>query len=210
MPKKVEERISLSLSSDYLAAIGLVATHWAGFEFLLDAAIWVLAGIDHVDYGACMTAQIANSGRKLDAIIALSARRGCAENILKQLRSLAGKTGGLQRRRNRIVHDAWMVDAKSRTHYRLEVTAAKELSFEMKAVSLDEVRQYSQEIIAHTVAFLELTEKVLKDPSVAASREKTSPEILPPQTSPAPQRLRSPKRGRGRNKPRPPPQSSPE
>jgi hypothetical protein len=125
----VKEPISLTLSAEFYQAIGVIATEWAKLEFWLDGTIWMLAAIDSLDAAACLTAQIPNSGRKFDAIIALAAQRACPESLLKELRSLSGKSDNLQRRRNRIVHDSWMAEQTTGTHYRLEISAAKTLVF---------------------------------------------------------------------------------
>lgn len=159
----------LEIAPEFLQAIGSVATGWAEFECCLDSVMWVLAGVPDITIGGCITAQIPNSARKLDAIIALSGVRSCDEAVLKDLRSLAGKAENLQRRRNRVVHDMWRPTDKTGTHYRLEITAAKTLVFQQIEIPLEEIQQCASAIMRLSDDFWNLKDRVMNDPKVAAS-----------------------------------------
>jgi hypothetical protein len=63
------------LSKEHYAAIGRVAVEWSDLEFMIDIATLRLAKIKH-QMGVCLTAQIAGSGRKLDAYMSLAQFRG--------------------------------------------------------------------------------------------------------------------------------------
>src|SRR5208282_77336 len=96
-------------------------------EHQIQVLIWRLAGLDHLT-GTCITAQIGNSGRLLDAVLALLEQRGSSKDDLKPLRSLCAVVGAKQRKRNRIIHDPWYSrfnEDGTTTGHRLETSAAK-------------------------------------------------------------------------------------
>jgi hypothetical protein len=120
-----------SVTSDktlpHYAAVGQVAATWAKLEHQIQVLIWRLAGLDDLT-GTCITAQIGNSGRLLDAVLALLEQRGASKDNLKPLRSLCGDIADKQRKRNRIIHDPWYFrfnEDGTATGHRLETTAAK-------------------------------------------------------------------------------------
>jgi len=111
----------------HYAAVGRVASKWAMLEHQIQRLIWGLAGLDRMT-GTCITSQIANSGRLMDALLALLDQKGASKDELQPLRSLSGTISDKQRMRNRIVHDPWYFhfnDDGSATGYRLETSAAK-------------------------------------------------------------------------------------
>lgn len=74
----------------HYAAVGRVAATWASFEHEIQNQIWIIAGVSN-SVGACMTAQIGNSGRLLDCLIALLGVKGVSDDQLRPLRSFAGE-----------------------------------------------------------------------------------------------------------------------
>lgn len=147
---KVHREAGMTLPTELLAAIGEVATRWSQFEMAIDAGIWLLVNAD-LDDTACLTAQIGSSGRKLEALLALMTRKGFDPTLLKQVRSLAERAGGLQRQRNRVVHDVWLSGKQTGRPFRLEVSAAKTAVFESRSVTLAEMKKLSDDIFAHTM-----------------------------------------------------------
>lgn len=120
-----------SVTSDktlpHYAAVGRVAAKWAELEHQIQVLIWRLARLDHL-MGTCITAQIGNSGRLMDAVLALLEQRAASKDDLKPLRSLCGDIGEKQRKRNRIIHDPWYFrfnEDGTATGHKLETTAAK-------------------------------------------------------------------------------------
>jgi hypothetical protein len=116
------------MSDPHYAAVGRVAATWANLEHQLQFRIWKLAGLDTIK-GTCITAQIGNSARLLDCLIALVLiQPGNTLESVKDLKSFAERVGNKQRTRNRIVHDPWYfhTDLDGRTEaWRLELSAAK-------------------------------------------------------------------------------------
>src|SRR6266446_9476014 len=80
----------------YLAAVGLIASNWAGFELSIDMSALMLAGIPQ-QVGLCLTAQISGSARKFDAYIAIARLRG-ADKFMGELDALAKATTALAER----------------------------------------------------------------------------------------------------------------
>src|ERR1700719_460078 len=87
----------------HLAAIGMVASGWAGFEVLIDTFALQLAR-SRGSWGYCFTAQVIGPARKLDAYISVARLRG-ADKFIPELESFVKDTVGLGERRNRVVHD---------------------------------------------------------------------------------------------------------
>src|SRR4051795_2696366 len=83
----------------HLLAIGKVATRWSHLEQTLAMGLWRVAGLDNKT-GTCLTAQIPNSARMLDALLALSHVKGASERLLRTIKKFAEKTLGLQEQRN--------------------------------------------------------------------------------------------------------------
>jgi hypothetical protein len=135
----------------------MVANSWARLEFLVDLSALELARVDG-DVGWCFTTQIAGSGRKLDAYIAIAKLRG-ADSFTGELEAFAKDTAGLAAQRNRIVHDPW------RTYglvpERLEVTARKKLRRVIVSMSSEEVMACNDRIVALYARFCELHEKIM-------------------------------------------------
>jgi hypothetical protein len=56
----------------YYSIIGRLAAEWAAFEHSIQFEIWDIIKLDY-QIGACITAQIGQSGRLMDCLIALLA-----------------------------------------------------------------------------------------------------------------------------------------
>lgn len=111
----------------HYAAVGRVASKWAQLEHHIQELIWGLAGLDEMT-GTCITSQIGNSGRLLDALLALLEQKGATKKHLQPLHKFYKAVGDKQRMRNRIVHDPWYFHFNqdgSTTGYRLESSAVK-------------------------------------------------------------------------------------
>lgn len=113
---------------EHYTAIGMVAAEWAELELLIDEYSSELAGIRFHDLGACFTAQIGGAARKLDAYLSLAHQRGIS-GAKAALHAFARDTVPLAERRNRIIHDPWVIsgDGIGIRPQRLEVTARREL-----------------------------------------------------------------------------------
>ena len=94
----------------YYAAIGRLATTWSELDGMLQRQVWQLTGMDR-DEGLCVTAQMGGPARCLDAIIALCQLNGADKDTIRRMNVLYKRVGDLQRHRNRIIHDIWLIQA---------------------------------------------------------------------------------------------------
>src|SRR5271154_5347239 len=109
------------MSDRHYAAIGKVAANWSALERLMDSLIWRIALVQDKE-GACITAQIPNMARRVEALISVIRLNGGSERLIKRYNKFAADTDKLQTGRNRVVHDPWIFDAVSETPHRLEIS----------------------------------------------------------------------------------------
>jgi hypothetical protein len=137
----------------HLLAIGKVATRWSHLEQTLAMGLWRVAGLDNKT-GMCLTGQIPNSARMLDALLALSHLRGASATLLRNTKRFAEKTLGLQEQRNRVVHDVWTFGPGLISRWPL--TARKVVADEPVQVTTDEVERFADTIDRHERALIRL------------------------------------------------------
>jgi hypothetical protein len=132
----------------HFAALGLVAANWATLEYQMQKAIWALANLDE-HQGACITIQIGNSARLMNALLSLLACKGAEEKALTRLRKFAEKLHSKQEKRNRIIHDQWFLRNDGRgglKPMRYTVTARKKLSIGFVDEPQDNLLKFAHEI----------------------------------------------------------------
>jgi hypothetical protein len=142
----VDKDFDAKMQAHY-AAVGELASVWASFEHRIQWAVWNLASLDNLT-GACITAQIGNSGRMIDAVIALLRLREAPEASIKPLRAFAEKVSSKQRRRNRIVHDPWSFRLPHGEAYRFELSAHREVISAGIPHSTTAVEDFTKEVTA--------------------------------------------------------------
>jgi hypothetical protein len=147
------------MGKEHYAAIGRVAAEWSALESNLDFSALRLGKINH-EAGVCLTAQVAGSGRKLDAYIAIAQLRGAKKVMIAKLHEFAKDTKGLAEQRNRVVHDPWQ---GSQNPHRLEATARGKLKLEFVHVPTAAVLELSQKISVLAERFFHLNEEVRAD-----------------------------------------------
>jgi hypothetical protein len=140
------EAFTAKMESHY-AAVGKVASNWAEFEHRIQWAIWNIAQLDNLT-GACITTQIGNSGRMIDAVIALLRLGGATEKSRVLLNKFAEKVGKKQRQRNRIVHDPWSFRIPSGDASRHELSARRDVVSTLLPHSTKEVQAFADEIVS--------------------------------------------------------------
>jgi hypothetical protein len=142
---------------EHFAAIGMVASQWAYFELSIDIKTLELAMIPE-EVGLCITTQVVGSGRKLDAYIALARQLG-SKNKNSDLDNFYKDNVGLAERRNRVIHDPWLID-QERQPKRLEATARKKLRYIVVTSPTSEIERLAFEIMDHAARFGELHEAI--------------------------------------------------
>jgi hypothetical protein len=148
-------------SARHLSAVGAVASLWSNFEITIDTYSLELGRLPR-QAGYCLTSQIAGSGRKLDAYVAIARLRG-ADKFASTLEQFLKDTAALAERRNRVVHDPWFFfeigsEAFAR---RLEITARRKLRQTLVPVGVVEIIGLAGEIIQHMERFALLHDQIL-------------------------------------------------
>ena len=168
MDDPVEETVGLG--ADHYKAIGQVAISWSFMELIIDAQTWKYAELDET-LGACLTAQIAGSGRKLDALFALiRCRFKPSDKLEGRFNKFSEATTGLAERRNRVIHDPWIKFAKDDKSRRIQITAKKRLVFDTVEHPTQDIFKLGKDIHRHADAFKAIMEAA--DLELAAWREK--------------------------------------
>jgi hypothetical protein len=157
------------LQSEHYVAIGMVASNWAAFEYLVNSALWYLAKVDD-EPGACLTSQIPNMGRSFDALAAIVRLRGGTDTAIRKINQFAQETHTLGTKRNRVVHDPWAAEKKTSVPHRLEISAQKKLIFGYQPVPTAQLQKVVEEIAAHMDQFDKLMKIILAE--IGPSLEK--------------------------------------
>jgi hypothetical protein len=141
------------LAPEFYQAIGRVATEWALLEFLIDEAIWRLAGLSQ-ETGACITSHLQSANRRMQALIALVRLRGGLPSHITSLNKTSSRMDELARMRNRFIHDTWSHREETGAHYRLNITAERMLDLAYKPVTQEELAQFVTDVLAARTVFL--------------------------------------------------------
>jgi hypothetical protein len=81
--------------------------------------------------GLCLVLQIVGPGRKLNAYASIAHLRGLDEKTMKKILKFQEHTFAIAEKRNRVVHDQWLVFPSGSSH-RFEATANKKLVIQYK------------------------------------------------------------------------------
>jgi hypothetical protein len=92
----------------HLELVGRISASWAVLELNFEGQIGVLVGGDLTAL-MCVTSQFSSYYPKLKAVIALCKYRGLSRERVKDLEKFLGSLSELAERRNRVIHDAWLV-----------------------------------------------------------------------------------------------------
>lgn len=123
------------------AKVGLVASNWSHVEKMLDECIWFLVDKHDRRLVACLTGQYSGTFPRYNAIIALLKAKGALTPELdKRLKKEQGECAGAGNKRNRIVHDAWMVNVEDPTDIAAHRSWPKEdRTFGVTEISNDDI-----------------------------------------------------------------------
>lgn len=160
-----------TLPASHYSAIGKVAANWAAFEHLAESALWKLADVGD-EPGLCLTAQIPNTARRLDALLALVRLRGGSEALASRINKFAEATHALTEKRNRVIHDSWHWNVATQRALRLEMSAQKRLLYGFVAMPEDEIDAIVEEIAVHIENFDTLMRDVFAAISPLPQRQR--------------------------------------
>lgn len=139
--------------------VGKVAAAWATLDLNLDVTISMLTGLNNWET-ACITSQFASHYPKLRAIVALCKLKGLSNETIAGLNKFAGNLGDLTERRNRAVHDAWIVTREGKIAGRINL---KTHFPEMGGDPADELRSLIEAIAKRIEAFKEFRLAILRE-----------------------------------------------
>jgi hypothetical protein len=114
MSERLDERLSLSIDDTHASALGRVAAAWAAFEYVIKTHICIIGNFP-IDTGACVIANMP-IGALMDAFQAMVNLSNPNKKLSKEIEKFSGATVGLSKRRNRAIHDTWIVGDNSRQH----------------------------------------------------------------------------------------------
>ena len=149
-----------SLPQEHYAAIGKVASNWSVFERIVDSAIWGLAYAED-EAAACLTAQFAGTPSRFNALIALVKLRGGSTTMVEKIEAFHKASNALVARRNRVIHDPWVLERSSLRPYRLEISAQKHLIFEYRPMDTRSVLAIAEDIANHINLFGDLINELI-------------------------------------------------
>jgi hypothetical protein len=147
MVDPIETFVRFPNGDPHYGAIGEVATNWAFLERTVDEAIWELLQNDE-RLSACLTAQLMGFAPRMKALIALFNLRGITDKDHKALQTTFDKSNELAQRRNRIVHDPWLVSqaTNSTVTYRAHVPNKLRLELAFIPHTLEAINKLAKEI----------------------------------------------------------------
>ena len=180
----IGEPFSMSIDDRHAAAIGRVAACWAAFEYVVKMHVCILGNFP-IDTGACVIAHLPIHAL-MDAFEALVNLSNPDKKLSKEIQKFPGATVGLSKRRNRAVHDTWMIGDTTQHHYRLELTATKRLVFQHIREDESQLMRLFEDIRTHISKFFALWKKITDDENVLATlRERYQPpsDLVQPPTS---------------------------
>ncbi len=126
--------------------IGRATSDWSGLDYFISESIWALA-LTPPPLGACITAQIYTTDGRLRALLALLKIRQADQKLIDTVNDFANEIRGPAEKRNRIVHDIWTVHEDTGAMLKVEITAQRKLTFEVKEVDLSRLRKDVQDIL---------------------------------------------------------------
>ncbi|HTV45167.1 MAG TPA: hypothetical protein VMF05_07605 [Stellaceae bacterium] len=165
-----EYKEALRLAAEHYSAIGRVAANWALFEATIDDQSIELSGIPY-EIGICFASQIMGSRSKLENFIALVKHLGIPEHFTGKLENFARTVTNLSEKRNRVVHDPWILSKPAKPQ-RYETTARRKLRIKLIEVPTEDIIKLAHNIEGVIFGFLDLVDSIRKS--------------LPPQTGPEP------------------------
>jgi hypothetical protein len=140
----------------YLMVVGDIATRYAAFEHVINAAIWTLCGVDQRT-GSCVTSEIISIGSRFRILIALMHEKGCDQRLVERAIELSKSADKTSKFRNKYIHapiDLGLADGELVPvvkHVRIE----RKLKDEWEPYDFDEMNKTSarcQELAAEASA----------------------------------------------------------
>lgn len=137
----------------HYTAVGKVAVEWTRFEGNLREMLSMLAGADN-EVGECITAQIPDIERMLDALSAMAeirSPRSSSASSFKDLLAEIRQTSDLSRH---VVHDLWTFDPGTTTRWPVEIEHGQRRDpIPMPTVEVESLGSRIEELTNHFLEF---------------------------------------------------------
>jgi len=129
----------------YFTAIGRVANAYSQLEFKMNDAIWELANVAR-SAGVCMTAQMIGPAPRNRCLLALLKFRKASEALITEFNKIGTKIEGVAARRNRYVHDPFVLKPDTGQIVRMESTANKIIRYGFMNAEVDDLKRLATDI----------------------------------------------------------------
>ena len=122
MPKETKPSVKkIPIGTEHMEWVGHISSSWARLEFLVDSTVWDLAKLPE-NVGACITANFMSVYPKLKALTALAHLNKVSDRTIKKLNRFRSNLYTTSEKRNRAVHDHWMMQEKDDGFHPVQVT----------------------------------------------------------------------------------------
>ncbi|HMF22104.1 MAG TPA: hypothetical protein VKG24_08260 [Pseudolabrys sp.] len=129
----------------YFIAIGRVANVYSQLEFKMNDAIWELANVAR-SAGVCMTAQMIGPAPRNRCLLALLKFRNASSALITEFNKIGTKIEGVAARRNRYIHDPFVLNPDTGQILRMESTADKSIRYGFVNAEANDLEQLATEI----------------------------------------------------------------
>jgi len=129
----------------YFTAIGRVANAYSQLEFKMNDAIWELANVARMA-GVCMTAQMIGPAPRNRCLLALLEFRNASKALITEFNKIGKKIEGVAARRNRYVHDPFVLNEDTGEIVRMESTADKSIRHGFMNTEIEELNRLATDI----------------------------------------------------------------
>jgi hypothetical protein len=129
----------------YFTAVGRVANAYAQLEFKMNDAIWELANVARMA-GVCMTAQMIGPSPRNRCLLALLEFRNASNALITEFNKIGRKIEGVAARRNRYVHDPFVLNEDTGEIQRMESTADKSIRHGFMNAEINDLNQLATDI----------------------------------------------------------------
>ena len=134
------------------ALVGRVAAWGAHIDNLLDRMIWALMGVDP-EVGAQETSRLVGASQRWDRVVNLAEPERLPNDLLSEALRLQGRSPQLSKRRARIIHDPWFLNAQTGRQAQFRAMPKGQLVFGFVEVeptevdaTVDELMKTAQEV----------------------------------------------------------------
>ena len=129
----------------YFIAIGRVANAYSQLEFKMNDAFWELANVAR-SAGVCMTAQMIGPAPRNRCLLALITFRNASPALITEFNKIGKKIESVAARRNRYVHDPFVLNPDTGEILRMEATADKSIRYGFMNAEIDDLKQLATDI----------------------------------------------------------------